>query len=362
MHIADAPCHGKQFHKSEVTDDHPEGDPSGLQLSTLMRILAAQGIAYYFGYIKRSTTDDMIKAFNLALKKESSRMMNMHEFDVSKAENVFEGVYTSVASSISINVSTFIHSEGGDVMTLRDYTIVDRCPNWSTVPSKVAELKGPPPQGTGVEALPKSRNVSLKIAPQPFGDGSQRIAFYGYDPNERKRLVFKQFKWEAKRLNCSKRFYEVIQVYAVASGIASDFNKQSPPGTVEIKFNPVGFVKFTDGGKKEYFSYEPFLEGQYIKYTNNVDYVRAGANKYSKACQAFSHFSWATSGTQLVCDLQGVASRDGCSIVLTDPAIHDTNLLFHGSTNLGNRGIEAFFLAHSCNEICRKMKLKHPSK
>ena len=328
-----------------------------------MRLAAAQQIAYYFGYVNRSATVDMIKAFNLSLKKESSRTMSIREFDVSKAEDVLEAVYMSVSSSISTNICSFIQSQSGGTLYLREFEIEKGCPNWSSIETKEAEVKEPPPQGSGIEAIKTRKHVPLKIAPQPFGEGSQRIAYHGYDPSNRKRLVFKQFKWTAKQLTSSKRFYETVQVYAVASNIASEFNKQSPCGTVEIKFNPVGFVKFNDGGKKNYFTYEPFLEGEYLKYNNNKRHVRQEESKFNDACQAFSHFSWAKSKDVggLVCDLQGVVSTDGSSIVLTDPAIHNSNVLLYGSTNLGQKGIDDFFIAHGCNSICHAMKLKRPS-
>lgn len=36
-HIADAPCHGTQYH--DLLDDYPSGDPNGRDLATLLNVL-----------------------------------------------------------------------------------------------------------------------------------------------------------------------------------------------------------------------------------------------------------------------------------------------------------------------------------
>ena len=80
--------------------------------------------------------------------------------------------------------------------------------------------------------------------------------------------------------------------------------------------------------------------------------------------QAFSHFTyWHTRRKMLVCDLQGVlnitAADEGRAgaFELTDPVIHyrsDTGRQqVYGKTDLGVRGIHAFFETHKCNDVCR---------
>ena len=36
IHICDAPCHGKRFHKG-LDDDFPDGDPKGLEISKIIK-------------------------------------------------------------------------------------------------------------------------------------------------------------------------------------------------------------------------------------------------------------------------------------------------------------------------------------
>ena len=96
---------------------------------------------------------------------------------------------------------------------------------------------------------------------------------------------------------------------------------------------------------------EPELEGNFIKANCNNGYVKAG-EPYLDAAQAFSHYTWwVTGGELLVCDLQGVVDKFGWKF--TDPAIHcAAERRRFGATDLGPRGINAFFRTHTCNSIC----------
>jgi hypothetical protein len=61
FHIADAPCHGIQFHSFTV-DHFPGGDPKGRSLESLLGQLADNEIQYHFGKINERT-DKMVEAF-----------------------------------------------------------------------------------------------------------------------------------------------------------------------------------------------------------------------------------------------------------------------------------------------------------
>jgi hypothetical protein len=79
---------------------------------------------------------------------------------------------------------------------------------------------------------------------------------------------------------------------------------------------------------------------------------------------AFSHFTYVRSGGRfMVVDLQGafqIAPDGKKTFLLTDPAIHykfkdkrDSRRKDFGRTNLGRKGMRAFFETHKCNVICR---------
>lgn len=89
--------------------------------------------------------------------------------------------------------------------------------------------------------------------------------------------------------------------------------------------------------------------------------------------QAFSHFSYEESvGKVMVVDLQGALqpgnSQKGLhkTFILTDPAIHQRNGSHSrnktkrkfGRTDLGVRGMKAFFNSHVCNDVCRLLQLR----
>jgi len=57
--IADAPCHGKQYQPSQhASDDYPEGDPTGLCMTTLLQACRNSGIDFTFVQLT-SETDRM---------------------------------------------------------------------------------------------------------------------------------------------------------------------------------------------------------------------------------------------------------------------------------------------------------------
>jgi hypothetical protein len=58
IHICDAPCHGKRFHKG-LDDDFPDGDPKGLEISKIIKEIVESNIDYYFCEIKDEKTKEI---------------------------------------------------------------------------------------------------------------------------------------------------------------------------------------------------------------------------------------------------------------------------------------------------------------
>lgn len=107
---------------------------------------------------------------------------------------------------------------------------------------------------------------------------------------------------------------------------------------------------------------EPFLNGKFVKANSNCGFVAKHSHEtaeFFQVAQAFSHWTWAVSEKSLlICDLQGVfqTSEGGKKWKFTDPAIHSAAGTQHfGQTDLGPRGINAFFYYHVCNEFCRHL-------
>ena len=98
IHIADAPCHGTQYHS--WNDDHPSGDPAGITHEQMMRKVVRLNIQYWFGYIKKEDTDKMINIFNDSLKRLSDNRLLIRQFDAVESKQIGEAVRGSVTTSV----------------------------------------------------------------------------------------------------------------------------------------------------------------------------------------------------------------------------------------------------------------------
>ena len=329
-----------------------------------MKQLAEKDIMYYFGYIKKDDTSKMIKAFDASLKMQSKDIHSIKQFDVSDPTSLLEGVFRSVTCSITTMLDTLV---SGDTRCPRDYTIDKSIPDWDTLKPQRAMITPPPTIGHAPKREIPHQPLNVKIAPQPFAAGGQKLVYHAHDEDNNKHIVIKQSKWTDARSNSIKRCLETAQVHAIAANYAATFNREVSViiEASEIQFVSVGVMLVPGGSQPQYFTYEPNImnlsRGGYMKFNSNFNFILSASKYdedpiYNDTCQAFSHYTWVKSGkTLVICDLQGVKSR--FKLILTDPAIHNTNILCHGSTNLGMKGIQKFFQVHECNDICRALKL-----
>lgn len=129
---------------------------------------------------------------------------------------------------------------------------------------------------------------------------------------------------------------------------------ESPPGTFHPDKCEILPGECRD---KERVCIEPYLDGEFQKLNSNTGWV--WRSPLSEAAQAFSHWTWShTRGKLLLCDLQG--TRRGTAWLLTDPAAHSSTPGFLGPSDLGPRGMDAFFREHTCNDLCRDLPKKAP--
>ena len=325
-----------------------------------MTQFAEKEITYYFGYIDKASTLTMIKAFNTSLKTVSRNIHSIQQFDANDPNKLLEGVFRSVTCSIVTTIETLTTDRSRQP---REYAIEGKIPNWETLPTRSVMVTPPPTIGSGAKREAPSQQMKVKIAPQPFDEGGQKIVYHAFDVDKEKHIVLKRSKWADPRSNSIKRCLETAQVHAIAANFCAEFNRDRPVDILvsDIQFLPVGVVQQSEN---EYFTYEQYLRGSgYRKFNSSFQYLPEQDTEDDlprKTCQAFSHYTWQRSNKMLViCDLQGMIF--GARVVLTDPVIHHTNVLCHGSTNLGTKGIEQFFRNHKCNDICRAMELKHPN-
>ena len=90
IHIADAPCHGRQYHSFD--DTYPSGDPAGISHESMMQQVVRLDIQYWFGYINKQSTDQMIRIFSECLKQLSDHRLIIRQFDAVQPTEVGEAV------------------------------------------------------------------------------------------------------------------------------------------------------------------------------------------------------------------------------------------------------------------------------
>ena len=348
IHIANAPCIKEEYLRCNVS---PTGvDPERLSLNAVLGKLARREILYHFGHNNKAITSEMVDEFNKLLMTQSHATTLIQSFDADDSSGIDEAVYRLIVHCME---GTVLTGQSKEFCLLRTISTI---PNWDELePQQVKVICSQNDDN-------RSRNLAqhkwIKIARNPFARGNTRHAFHAQDTDSNEHLVLKEFMRKEGRYSCFKRFLEVVQLHADASRYALQFNKRKPPGTLTLKFIPVGIMEYVSNDENiRYYTYEPYISGQYEKFNNNGIFVSPEEAPVNNICQAFSHFTFDESKRSLVCNIEGVKISDN-QVLLSDPAIHDPNLLVYGPTNLGDEGIKHFRGMHVCNDICHYMKLK----
>ena len=145
--------------------------------------------------------------------------------------------------------------------------------------------------------------------------------------------------WVVKKTNYPQVLVTDTDLQNQVALLASMFSKTNK----SVIFIKPKLLKNTDG----LFMLEEYVGDSYEKFTSNNGW---DSNK-SKTLSAFQHWTYHKSkGTQVVCDLQGVETKDG--YLLTDPVVLSESGDF-GDCDLGLQGINDLMLRHKCNEICK---------
>jgi len=197
----------------------------------------------------------------------------------------------------------------------------------------------------------KTSKTFIKSALNPFSKGANRLAYYMQDTRASNKDIMVKKIYLQKRNNKEDflRYLEEMEVQLVAKFLAEKFNEVTNFPTQVIKFLDVSAYQISSSS--DTFTGEEFIKGQYIKYTNNCDYVNYNVPNIG-LFTAFSHWTYEyTNGELMVVDLQGVG------LELTDPAIHSINIFKYGLTNFGQEGFSDFFSNHVCGTFCKYLEL-----
>ena len=388
VHITDSPAHGSHFHDSTVTDSYPLGDPAGSEHHDgIMRRLVEKRIHYYFGKIT-DKTDRMVEVLNRSVIEESGREMHITSFNASRSNSadfqreLEELVKQSALGSLSVTLA------GGGLKERKEVYFVERQqdPNFKNVPEleiTMRHYKMPSSINAvlaGGSLHMAQSETKLKIAPTPFAMGAFRLAYLAQDVRCPKRLVVvKRSKYTNPRCTHPKRFFYDMETQAVTARFSHDFNNSLKAHvarsgnllSIPCRLEVVALSVIKTRGKSrqqmegEYMTVEPFLHGQYRKFTSNATF-QDDQTEMGKMLVAFSHWSYHQSkGFLLIGDLQGtigVPPTDKALplvVYLTDPCIHCLgNKKFRGSTgNYGAIGFRLFFAHHTCNRFCDVLDL-----
>ena len=73
-------------------DNYPSGDPAGISHQSMMQQVVRLEIQYWFGYINKQSTDQMIRIFSDCLKELSNNRFLIRQFDAVQPNEVGEAV------------------------------------------------------------------------------------------------------------------------------------------------------------------------------------------------------------------------------------------------------------------------------
>ncbi|CAF1572023.1 unnamed protein product [Didymodactylos carnosus] len=276
---------------------------------------------------------------------------------------------SSITSTASDVIMTTIHNTMSLYQTTdkqKTYTLLGTEPAWLTVKAKNIEIfEVIPPQS--VEAIFQRLSVGvgkgvMKIAKNPFAQGSLRYAYYGQlEPigSPTAKVVYKELINADPQYNTLQVYLQHLEIHTIAQFLATKFNEKqrsvfSHP--LEVLYADASLVRRI-GIRTKIYQVEPRLYQRIQKWNNNSGGV--SFKDYSSILQSFSHWTYQYTAKRLmVVDLQGVKTHDN-TYLLTDPAIHflDIKRYCEARTNLGVKGMREFFRTHTCTPVCEKLGL-----
>lgn len=209
----------------------------------------------------------------------------------------------------------------------------------------------------------KTQTIRIKLDTTPFARGGLRKVYHLQDYSSTRDDITKTVLNTSKngpisyvaKMSMSKSdmedptiYYRDVEMQTVARNLARQFNTYNPPKKVD--FVKAWLIRLDKRVGKPICGVERFINGPYRKHNNNYGYVNENERNTP---QAYSHYTYeATKHTLLVCDIQGVGD------MYTDPQVHNIEHRGFGKGNMGPKGIQKFVETHTCNPICRYLRLQ----
>jgi len=320
-----------------------------------MKFIANKNINYYFAEINKSTVK-MINEFDVELVSLNGEKISV--LSLASVDGLTDLVTKSIITTITKSKSISMHSTHGK--TLKTIRVDPASLDWSKAKMKKYKADYYSAKYTGTLDEIKSKSIEFEKKPveiyiqeKPFAKGSIRFAYAGL-LNGHVKSVLKQSAFTDAESNSMKCIKEQIENQVISAYLAEKFFSEVKTEK-SIRFIDVSMIHIVEEGL--YFCIEPFIPGEFKKWMNNAGVINEDI--YSCTLDAFSHWSYQkTSEYLIVTDLQGM-NIDNKEYILTDPAISCPESPFRfSSTNLGLKGVQKFFETHSCNHLCKHLKLK----
>lgn len=393
-HIADAPAHGREFHGADISDDYKDGDPNGLSATDVLRSLQGQNVIYYFGKIKPAT-DIMIERFNTLVPKSMNEATGKADIPYVTCTPItgftmMETVTKSVTKSFSESLSISARTDEPKVPK-REVVLDPVVPDWSdlpveatmrfamVLPSSVDEMIDTilyTDDDRCISDFPDSDRFRVKVAPSPFAKGEMRAAHYAQliQGSEAIPIILKESLATSPSHLTKPKYEAFLSCHRAAKALSRDFTKRvnALKGSNPI-WDTAPTLDFVDACIIQFMVRrgQPFMiqesaitDAEFEKYNNNSGYTAPnptlkGTNH--DLVQAFSHWTYHYTKQQMMAvDCQGGYNRTSNTFMLTDPAIHFTDVTHFGGTNMGKKGFDKFFSSHVCNGYCAALGLCHP--
>jgi len=393
LHIADAPCHGVEYHDmGEEGDFYPGGYFEDMRWEAVFELMKEKKVNYLFLKIQKET-DLMYEKFRKIWEsvelKEKGMLLSFEqeviEHDVKKFTEVtithmtksistgiketfkaLKNTEIAIATKISKKPMLLMIGEEDDDEegpkyfgeNILETKIEEQEPDWEAnwflpkrfdgtthyITQSVNDLGF---KSRGSETFAKEK-VHIKLNPTPFSKGEFSLAYYC---QAKPQISKEYFNMVLKKSidPADKHFYfSVLNKNTIAASLAKEYNEQLERKKVNsderIFFTRVLVLNI----KNQYYLVEAYIPGNFRKYTNNYTYV----NESVPLLTAFSHFTYyLTEGKYMVTDLQGVDN------LLTDPVVHSFDKHFKNQGDLGQRGMLGFFRYHECNKYCELLGL-----
>mmetsp|Transcript_9 Transcript_9/g.20 ORF Transcript_9/g.20 Transcript_9/m.20 type:complete len:818 (+) Transcript_9:123-2576(+) len=188
--------------------------------------------------------------------------------------------------------------------------------------------------------------VSIRVAPTPFAAGAMRDAFRYTDLSQKPGNQSFIAKFLKVPMESELEYWQDASMQGLAQEWAQRFNSKNVIPT-KIGFLNACVLQLIERPGGPLCCGERYIEGDYVKWSNNWDFVDDSRN----TPHAFSHYTYHESGGDLVViDVQGIGN------VFTDPQIHTRDMRLSRG-DLGPQGIEAFCRSHKCSSLCRALDL-----